>query len=198
MSEFATKEEMLTKLRAYASNPDDINILYKEKIKDKLLKCPELLYSLNNKKYEAELFDSDGNIDESGDWSIYFGDNIRPFIFFPETQTIPKNYLCYKVEFQELPRYNKLECYGNVTFVIFCDHKDGIDELTGIPRHDLIASIVREKINWKNIFGSQCKLVSNKEGYSDANYITRTLVFEMTIPNALVKTTNGVTSYINK
>lgn len=54
-----------------------------------------------------------------------------------------------------------------------------MDKMTGIPRHDLISSIIREKINWSNVFGMQAKLVSNKEAISDNNYILRTMIFEL-------------------
>ena len=57
-----TKEELLNKLRTYASTPDDDNIRYKEKIHDALLNNVELLYALNNKELESELFDEDDNL----------------------------------------------------------------------------------------------------------------------------------------
>ena len=57
-----TKEELLNKLRAYAETPDDDNIKYKDIIRKALLNCPELLYALNNKELESELFDEDGNL----------------------------------------------------------------------------------------------------------------------------------------
>ena len=60
MSEIlTTKEELLNKLCAYADNPDDDNIRYKEKIHDALLNNAELLYALNNEELESELFDGD-------------------------------------------------------------------------------------------------------------------------------------------
>ena len=82
-----TKEDLLNKLRAYASTPDDDNIRYKEKIHDALLSNVELLYALNNEELESELFGEDNNllIDEEtgellGEVDRYFGDNsnIRP------------------------------------------------------------------------------------------------------------------------
>lgn len=47
MAEIKTKQELLDKLRAYASTPDDENIRYKNTIKNTLLSCPELLYALH-------------------------------------------------------------------------------------------------------------------------------------------------------
>ena len=63
MSEIlTTKKDLLDKLRAYADNPDDDNIRYKEKIHDALLSNAELLYALNNEELESELFDEDNNL----------------------------------------------------------------------------------------------------------------------------------------
>ena len=209
MSEIlTTKEDLLDKLRAYADTPDDDNIRYKEKIHDALLKNAELLYALNNTELESELFDEDGNllIDEKtgellGEVDRYFGDssNIRPYLFIPDTQTDVKHYVCYQVAFDELPRYQNMQKYTEIIFNIFVNGKDRTDELTGIPRHDLIASIIREKFNWSNIFGMQTHLISSKESVTDNNYLVRTLIFQITDVNSITYTPLGEkSSYINK
>lgn len=210
MAKIKTKEDLLNKLRAYAKTPDDETIQYKEKIKQTFMKCPELLYALHEKDLESELFcrDGDGNLilnaDEEtgellGEIDRYFGDkaNIRPYIFFPDTQTEVKNYVCYQVMFDELPRYNNSQKYTEITFTIFVDGKDRKDELTGIPRHDLIASIIREKINWSNIFGMQTHIISSKESTTDNNYLVRTIVFQLVDTNGIVNTPYNGNTYIN-
>ena len=202
-----TKEDLLNKLRAYASTPDDDNIRYKEKIHDALLSNAELLYALNNEELESELFDGDKlNIDKEtgellGEVDRYFGDNsnIRPYLFIPDTQTDVKHYVCYQVAFDELPRYPNIQKYTEITFNIFVNGKDRTDKLTGIPRHDLIASIIREKFNWSNIFGMQTHLISSKESVTDNNYLVRTLIFQITDVNSITYTQLGEkASYINK
>ena len=202
-----TKKELLNKLRAYADTPDDDNIRYKEKIHDALLSNAELLYALNNEELESELFDGDKlNIDEEtgellGEVDRYFGDNsnIRPYLFIPDTQTDVKHYICYQVMFNELPRYQNIQKYTEITFNIFVNGKDRTDKLTGIPRHDLIASIIREKFNWSNIFGMQTHLISSKESVTDNNYLVRTLIFQITDVNSITYTPLGKKpSYINK
>ena len=207
MSEIlTTKEELLNKLRAYADTPDDDNIRYKEKIHDALLSNAELLYALNNEELESELFDEDDNllIDEKtgellGEVDRYFGDNsnIRPYLFIPDTQTDVKHYVCYQVAFDELPRYSNIQKYTEITFNIFVNGKDRTDKLTGIPRHDLIASIIRERFNWSNIFGMQTHLISSKESVTDNNYLVRTLIFQIVDTNGIVTTQNGKTSITN-
>ena len=205
-----TKNDLLNKLRTYKITPDDENIQYKKKIEKALMLNPCLLYALNEKSLESELFDDDGNInwewnedtkeyEPLGEWDRYFGgtSNIRPYLFIPDTQTEVKHYICYQVSFDEMPRYQDTLKYTNVTFTIFVHGNDRNDKLTGVPRHDLIASIIRERFNWSNIFGMQTHLVSSKESTTDNNYIVRTLVFQVVDTNGIVKTTNGITSTNN-
>ena len=206
MSEIlTTKEELLNKLCAYADTPDDDNIKYKNIIRKALLNCPELLYALNNNELEPELFDEDGNllIDEDtgellGEVDRYFGDNsnIRPSLFIPDTQTTVNSYVCYQVMFDELPRYSNIQKYTEITFNIFVNGKDRTDKLTGIPRHDLIASIIRERFNWSSIFGMQTHLISSKESVTDNNYLVRTLIFQVLNLNGIVNTPYGDETYI--
>ncbi len=205
MVELKTKDDLLNKLRAYAETPDDDIIKYKKIIKDTLLKCPELLYALNSEELETELFDKDGNllIDEDGtllgEVDRYFGDSslIRPSLFIPDTQTTVNSYVCYQVMFDELPRYNNIQKYTQIIFTIFVNGKDRTDKLTGIPRHDLISSILRERFNWSNIFGMQTHMISSKESTTDNNYIVRTIVFQLVDTNGIVETKNGITSVNN-
>lgn len=210
VEKLVTKNDLLNKLRAYKTTPDDEDIQYKKKIEKALMLNPCLLYALNEKSLESELFDDDGNInwewnedtkeyEPLGEWDRYFGgtSNIRPYLFIPDTQTEVKHYICYQVSFDEMPRYQDTLKYTNVTFTIFVHGNDRNDKLTGIPRHDLIASIIRERFDWSNIFGMQTHLVSSKESTTDNNYIVRTLVFQVVDTNGIVKTTNGITSTNN-
>lgn len=209
MEKLETKKDLLSKLRMYSKNPDDENIQYKKKIEKALLSNPCLLYALNEKDLESELFDKNGNInwewnedlgeyEPLGEWDRYFGSNsnIRPFLFIPDTQTEVKHYICYQVGFDEMPRYNDIEKYTNVTFTIFVHGNDRDDKLTGIPRHDLIASIIRERFNWSSIFGMQTKLISSKESTTDNNYLVRTLVFQVLDLNGIVNTPYGSGTHI--
>ena len=207
MSEIlTTKEELLNKLRAYADTPDDDNIRIKEQIKDTFLNCPELLYAIHNKELESELFDEDGNLNINEDGKLtgevdrYFGgnSNIRPFLFIPETQDEVKNYVCYQTGYSDLVRYNDKEKNLIVTFTIFVNGKDSMDKLTGIPRHDLIASIIREKFAWIGLEISTATPFGDKESTTDNNYLVRTLQYEVTLPNSICKTEGKNTFYNNK
>ena len=137
-----------------------------------------------------------GKYELLGEVDRYFGDNsnIRPYLFIPDTQTDVKHYVCYQVMFDELPRYQNVQKYTEITFNIFVNGKDRTDKLTGIPRHDLIASIIREKFNWSNIFGMQTHLISSKESVTDNNYLVRTLIFQITDLNSITNTPMGKTT----
>lgn len=201
-----TKDKLLNKLRTYVSAPDDDNIRIKEQIKNTFMNCPELLYAIHNKELESELFDEDENlnIDEDGNLTgevdRYFGSNanIRPFLYIPETQDEVKNYVCYQTSYGDLVRYNNKEKNLIVTFTIFVNGKDSIDKLTGIPRHDLIASIIREKFAWIGLEISTTTPFGDKESTTDNNYLVRTLQYEVTLPNSICKTEGNNTFYTNK
>lgn len=199
-----TKNDLLNKLRAYKESTDDDVILYKQKIKNALLSNPCLLYSLNDKKLESELFDKNGNInwewnedtkqyEPLGEWDRYFGSDslIRPFLFIPDTQTTVKCYLCYQVGFRDTARHNSGLKDTLIDFAIFVHGDDRIDKLTGIPRHDLIGSIIRERFAWSNIFGMQAHLAQDYEQTVDNNYVARYLTFQLTDLNSKIQTPYG-------
>ena len=199
-----TKNDLLNKLRAYKESPDDDVILYKQKIKNALLSNPCLLYSLNDKKLESELFDKNGNInwewnedtkqyEPLGEWDRYFGSDslIRPFLFIPDTQTTVKCYLCHQVGFRDTARHNSGLKDTLIDFAIFVHGDDRIDKLTGIPRHDLIGSIIRERFAWSNIFGMQAHLAQDYEQTVDNNYVARYLTFQLTDLNSKIQTPYG-------
>lgn len=209
MEKLLDKDSLLKKLRLYSTLPDDDNNRFKQKIYNEFINCPELLYAINETSLESELFNDDGTINYDGEWDNYFSDstrdgNIRPYLFIPQTQTEVHNYVCYQTHFNESPRYNSVEKYGLITFTIMVHGNDRIDKLTGLPRHDLIGAIIKEKINWTNIFGTQCHVVDDKEQITDNNYVIRTIVFQTTNLNNIVQTnvdSNGrkvSTNVINK
>ena len=73
-----------------------------------------------------------------------------------------------------------------------------MDKLTGIPRHDLIASIIRENFAWIGLEISTATPFGDKESTTDNNYLVRTLQYEVTLPNSICKTEGKNTFYNNK
>lgn len=199
--ELKTKDELLKKLRAYSETPDDDTIRIKNKITEMFLNCPELLYALHDLELEKELFNDDGTINYTGEWDLYFGkeSHIRPFLFIPETQTDVRHFVCYQVTTKQNMLHNNAEKLLLITFTIFVHGKDSIDDLTGIARHDLIGSIIREKMAWSGITMSSAIPIEELESTTDTKYIVKTLQYEAYMPNNLVTTDlEGFTYYSNK
>ena len=83
-------------------------------------------------------------------------------------------------------------------FTVLVNGWHSIDALTGIPRHDLIAGIIREKFAWTGLTTASAVPVKDEESVTDTHYLVRTLQFQAELPNNLVKTINGKTAYNNK
>ena len=149
--------------------------------------------------FEAELFDEDGNLNETGEWDVYFGDTslIRPFLFIPETQDNVTNYICYQVSTEENMRYNSTMKYLVITFTIFVHEKDSIDKETGIARHDLIGAIIRELMAWSSVTMGHATPIFESESVTDTNYVTKVLKYQAAMPNNLV-VTEGEPMFVNK
>lgn len=170
-----TKEINL--LRQFRKDPDKDDVLYKEKVKQKLLDNNELIYLLNNK----ELEDSEAENDE------YFGINILPCYIISPTQSSAKNYVCYETSVENISRDNSIIKYQELIFYILCHVSDNIVKEIGSARHDLIASVLIDAFQGSNLFGNQMKLISNKPSITDNDYVSRTLIFSQWTTNYPVR-----------
>lgn len=166
----------------YKKQKGNDNIQYKETIKDKLIHNSKIIRSLNNKDLDPDCPDD------------YYGDNILPYYLLVDTQTTDKNYICFETSFDEVARYNKVMKLGQVIFYIICNNKDILDKDTGIARHDLLAALITDEFDWSNLFGTQVHLVSDRPIAIDSRAVGRTLIFEQTTPNSIVR--NG--AFCNK
>lgn len=182
-----TKEQLNTLLQ-YKRVQDDDNIRFKEIIKKSLIDDPLIIYLLSNKELE----------ENEADPSDYLGVNILPAYMIHPTQSNVQNYICYEVQFKEVPRYNDTLKYAQVIFYVLCEEKNNIEKRTGIARHDLISACIKDIFNWTNKFGTQCHIVSDIPSVTDNDYATRTLTFEMTMPKDIVKTHNNASVVINR
>lgn len=181
-------QEQLDILRQYKVVSDDDNVRYKEIIKKSLIEDDLIIYLLNNKELESS----------NAEPSEYLNVNILPFYLIHETQHNVQNFICYDVSFRETYRYNDTFKLQQILFYILCEQKNGIEQKTGIARHDLIAARIKDIFNWSNKFGKQCHLVSDMPSVTDNDYNCRTLTFEMLAPSDIVKTKNNVTQVVNR
>lgn len=110
--------------------------------------------------------------------------NIYPFIRVPGVQDISMNYITFMLDDVEGGRRNSAMKTQYLKVVIFV-HRDLVKTKYGADRHDLLGYLVRDNFHLSNHLGIQLNLVSNREGFTDTNYCTRTLQFEMITPNAM-------------
>ena len=156
---------------------DDI-IEMKRLIKQKLISDTDILEALNNPNIDIESPDE------------FLDTNIFGFVRIPQTQDTVRNFICFTVDDIEDHQYNTHMKTQQVQFVCIC-HLDDMKTPYGIDRHDLLAYIVRDIINWSNDFGLQFKLVYNKESTIDSDYYCRTLRFERETTNNLNRATRS-------
>ena len=193
----AERDRCLETLLQFKGDIDSDDIKVKETIKRILLDNKLIIYALNNKELE----------DEEADPEDYFGVNILPYYMISPVQHNVQNFLCYEVRYDMAQAYQYSKSHNSlnptvktlsIIFTILCHHRNLVDEETGIARHDLLAALVQDQFNWSSEFGSKIMLVSDVPSVVDNNYACRTLSFEQTTDNNVVKTTDGIPRLINK
>ena len=192
-----TEKEIKNILLSFKETVDSDDIKVKEKIKEMLIDNELIIYALNNK----ELEDKNAEPDE------YLNVNILPFYLLEDVQTHVNNFICYEVSYDMAQSYQYSKSHNSlnsavktlsVIFHILCDEKDIIDRNTGIARHDLLAALIQDQFNWSNEFGAKLMLVSDVPTTVDKHYACRTLVFQQTTDNNVIKTVDEIPRYINK
>lgn len=156
---------------------DDI-IEIKRKIKQMLIADPDILEVLHNPDIDLDSPDE------------FLDNNIYGFIRIPTTQDTVRNFICFTVDDIEDHRFNSHMKVQQIQFACICHLEDMKTEF-GIDRHDLLGYLVRDVFNWTNEFGTQFKLVYNKESTIDSDYYCRTLKFERDTTNSLNKATRN-------
>ena len=159
----------------YKKHYENDNIYYKEIIKNKLISNSKIIRTINN---------SDLDPDCPAD---YVGENILPFYLIEDTQTKVQNYICFDTSFTEVERYNDIMKLGQIMFWVICDVRSIYDKESGISRHDLLAALISDEFNYTNAFGTQVKLISDKPLIIDNRYVGRTLTFQQTTTNSIIK-----------
>lgn len=150
---------------------DDISKM-KRQIKQMLIADTDILEALHNPDIDIDSPDE------------FLDHNIFGFIRIPDTQDTVRNFICVTVDDIEEHRFNEVMKIQNITFSTICHLSDMKTEY-GVDRHDLLGYLIRDSINWSNLFGLQFKLIYNKESTIDGDYYCRTLKFEAIKPNSL-------------
>lgn len=113
----------------------------------------------------------------------YVYENIFSFIRIPGTQDVSKNFITFSVSDMGRSPNNEVMKTQYVQFVVFV-HKDLVKTKYGMARHDCLGYLIRDIFNLSNVLGPQMNLISNAEGVTDTDYLTRTLKFELVDDNS--------------
>lgn len=150
---------------------DDDIARKKRIIEQKLYSDPDIIEVLDNPNLSPDAPEE------------YVYENIFPFIRIPGTQDTSKNFITFSISDMGRPPSNDVMKHQYVQFVIFV-HKDLVKTKYGMARHDCLSYIVRDIFNLSNCLGPQMQIVSNVEGVTDTDYLTRTLKFEIIDDNS--------------
>ena len=154
-------------------NKIDDDIIRKKRTIGKILYSdPDIIEVLDNK-----------DIDPTCPEDVMYK-NIYPFIRVPGVQDVSRSYITYTLDDVDTGRTNANMKSQYLKVVIFV-HKDSVETEYGAERHDLLSYLIRDNFHLSNVLGLNLKLISNKEGFADTDYCTRTLHFEMTTPNSI-------------
>lgn len=134
--------------------------------------------------YDADIIEVLDNPDLDPDVpEDYVYENIFSFIRVPGTQDTSKNFITFSVSDMGRMPNNEVMKSQYVQFVIFV-HKDLVKTHYGMARHDCLGYLIRDIFHLSNVLGPQMNLISNVEGVTDTNYLTRTLKFELVDDNS--------------
>ena len=152
-------------------NIDDDIIRKKRKIEQTLYSDEDIVEVLD-----------DPDIDPSCPEELVYS-SIYPFIRIPGTQDKSKNFVTFSVSDMGRTPNNEVMKNQYVQFVVFV-HQDLAKTNYGMARHDCLGYLIRDIFNMSNMLGPQMNLVSNVEGVTDTDYLTRTLKFELIDDNS--------------
>ena len=172
---------------------DDIRI--KEKIKEVLLNNKYIIHAIDNKELEVNVEEDGTGTDE------YFGKNIYPHFIINPTQHKADTFICYEISYNNNGRYTHSTNVSKqllITFEILSNFKVLMNQETGIAKHDLLAALITDQFNFSNYFGKTITLISDEPSVVDNDFACRTLVFQQTTDNNLIKNINGVCQFANK
>lgn len=150
---------------------DDISKT-KRTIKQKLIQNQDIRTLIDN----PDLKDTD-------DYSNYMYVNIYPFLLIPSTISDKRNYICFKVDFaddsyyEDVRKENYIMRVVDIQFIVLV-HKDNARTDLGVERHDALACVIRQIFSWaEKDFPAQFVPISDVEGVTDNDYLTRTITF---------------------
>lgn len=143
-------------------------VKYKQKIMSKLISIPDVFILINNKDISQP--------------SQMVNKNIFSYMKIPNTTDTVKNYICYNYSSRISPNNSS---FKNVTInIAIISHVSDISCTWG-NRHDVLAGVIIDAINWSDFLGFTLELVADSESILEKEYHVRTLQFRNVATNSL-------------
>ncbi|QHJ85086.1 MAG: hypothetical protein [Bacteriophage sp.] len=121
---------------------------------------------------------------QGADPEDYYCINVYPFLKIPDVQSVAKNFICYEVNDLEDYGANNVMMRRQITIRVMCDASE-VDTPYGIPRQDVLAMLIDERMQWTEVFGSRLEKVYDAGKTSENGYYYRNMYYEQTTPNNL-------------
>lgn len=147
-------------------------IIKKRIIKQIFLQDKDLLEALHNKNLSIESPDD------------FLDENIFSYLKLNGIQDEVKNFILFDIDDINVS-YDNNVIKNQVLTVMCLVHENEMKTTLNIDRHDLLAYIVIDLLNWSNVLGMQLKLIYNQSDIIDMKYYCRTVKFKMNAPNNL-------------
>lgn len=173
-------------VKDFKTLPDDDNIRFKEIIKKRLYQNKDIIHAIHSHDLDEAAPDE------------YVGVHILPFMIVPEVQDVPRTYICYTSNYDELARNNEFIKYAEAQFIVFTDVRDAYDKEAGIARHDLIAALIRREFNFSNVMGLQMECISDTETTTDTHYALRKIIFQIKTPNNVLRDARVINKQVRR
>lgn len=153
-------------------NIEDDIIRKKRLIGEILYNDPDIIEVLDNQSLDPDCPEE------------YMFKNIFPFIRVPGVQDEAKSFITFMLDDAAPNAFNKSMKTQQLKVVVFV-HKSLVETNYGAERHDLLAYLIKDIFHLSNKLGLQLEMTYNKEGFTDTDYCTRTLHFDITTPNGV-------------
>lgn len=144
----------------------------KEKIFKDLCKDPDIFELLDNPVLkEKKALPED-----------YYYVNIFPFLKIPDTQSKVKNFICYEIDDLEDVSSNETKLRRQIKFRVV-SHEQAVQTPYGVPRQDLLAMLINERMQWSELLGARMKKVYDAGKVSENGYYYRNMYYEQIVSN---------------
>lgn len=152
---------------------DDISY-DKQLILEDIYKDPDIFEVLHNTELEKA-----GAVPED-----YYNVNIYSYLKIPDSQSKVKNFICFEVNHLDVSYQNKIMITKQV-IIRTVSHKDDVETIYGIDRQDLLGALIKERLQWSNLLGTQLVKTYDAGKVAENGYYYRNIYFTQITPNGL-------------